>query len=95
MHLLRLGQLLSQAGTKVLDLTPGGDEWKERFANAHDEVHVLTVFKSAAMKRCHDLQADMRVLLKRTARAVGVTPARARVAFNDLKHFCTPTRRPA
>jgi CelD/BcsL family acetyltransferase involved in cellulose biosynthesis len=95
LHLLRLGQLLSQAGTKVLDLTPGGDEWKERFANAHDEVHVLTVFRSAAMKRCHELQADMRALLKRTARAVGVTPARARVAFNDLKQFCTPTRRPA
>jgi CelD/BcsL family acetyltransferase involved in cellulose biosynthesis len=58
LHLLRLGQLLSRAGTRFLDLTPGGDEWKERFANAHDEVQVLTVFRSATLKRCHDVQVE-------------------------------------
>ena len=94
LHLLRLGQLLAQAGTKALDLTPGGDEWKERFANAHDDVHVLTVFRSAGMRRCHELQADMRALLKRTAQAVGVSPARARIALNDLRQYCLPSRKP-
>lgn len=93
LHLLRLSRLLSQAGTRVLDLTPGGDEWKERFANAHDEVQVLTVFRSAAMRRCHELQVEAIELLKRTARAVGVSPARARVAFNDLRELCTPAPR--
>jgi CelD/BcsL family acetyltransferase involved in cellulose biosynthesis len=85
LHLLRLGQCLLREGKGVLDLTPGGDPWKERFANGHDEVHVLTVFRSAMARRLHFLRSRGRALLKRTAVAAGISPEEARRAVRDFK----------
>ena len=44
-------------GISLLDLAPGGDDWKERFASTHDEVCTLTMYGgrkdvwSAGLKR--------------------------------------------
>lgn len=46
LHVLFLAERLGEEGFKQLDLTPGGDAYKERFANAHDEVFTLTVHSS-------------------------------------------------
>lgn len=43
-HVLFLAQMLLSQGYEQLDLTPGGDPYKERFANARDQVHTLTVY---------------------------------------------------
>ncbi len=85
LHLLRLGQCLLSEGKSVLDLTPGGDPWKERFANAHDEVHVLTVFRSATARRLHALRSRSRALLKRTAVAAGISPDEVRRSLRDFR----------
>lgn len=46
LHLLQLREHLSAEGMTVLDLTPGGDAWKERFAQTHDEVFEVVLFRS-------------------------------------------------
>lgn len=85
LHLLRLGELLLQEGKSLLDLTPGGDPWKERFSNAHDEVYELTVFRSATARRIRRLHLEAKRLLKGAARAVGVSPTGARRALLDFR----------
>lgn len=85
LHLLRLGELLLQEGKSVLDLTPGGDPWKERFANAHDEVYALTVFRSAAARRLQRLRLGATRVAKSVARAVGISPSGVRRAIQDFR----------
>lgn len=92
LHLLRLGELLVREGATVLDLTPGGDEWKERFANDHDTVHTLTVFRSPAAKRFRLLQLEALGVLKKTAQTVGVSPREARRALVGFKDRWMPNR---
>jgi CelD/BcsL family acetyltransferase involved in cellulose biosynthesis/GNAT superfamily N-acetyltransferase len=46
LHFLYLVSLLHQQGILRVDLTPGGDPYKQRLANAHEEVVSLTVFFS-------------------------------------------------
>jgi CelD/BcsL family acetyltransferase involved in cellulose biosynthesis len=85
LHLLRLGELLLQEGKSVLDLTPGGDPWKERFANAHDEVYALTVFRSTTARRWHGLQRGAMGVLKGAVRTLGISPSGARRALVDFR----------
>ena len=84
LHLLRLGQSLLDEGKRALDLTPGGDPWKERFANAHDDVYAVTIHRSAAARRLRLMGAGARELLRPTALAVGVSPAEVRGTVRDL-----------
>ncbi len=42
-HILFLAQERLEAGNSFLDLTPGDDAWKDRFATNYDEVCVLTI----------------------------------------------------
>jgi len=44
LHILMLGMRLLKDGVSVLDLTPPGGDWKERFASTHDEVFTLTMY---------------------------------------------------
>ncbi len=46
LHIMQLSEHLLKVGKDVLDLTPGGDAWKERFANAHDKVAEAIVYRS-------------------------------------------------
>jgi len=73
-HLMLLSEHLLGEGMAVLDLTPGGDPWKERFANAHDEVAELCVYSSAAHRRLHDMQSAALDWTKTAAAKVGLTP---------------------
>jgi glycosyltransferase involved in cell wall biosynthesis/CelD/BcsL family acetyltransferase involved in cellulose biosynthesis len=41
--MLFLAKMLHEEGFNRMDLTPGGDAYKERFANDHDTVHTLTM----------------------------------------------------
>lgn len=78
LHLMQLSEALLADGKHVIDLTPGGDLWKERFANAHDEVAQAVVYRSRA--RLAWARAAERTLqhLKLFASRVGITPLRVR-----------------
>ncbi|MDW3094931.1 MAG: GNAT family N-acetyltransferase [Gammaproteobacteria bacterium] len=41
--LIYLANLLIEEGIRYIDLTPGGDEYKERFSNAHNKLYLPTI----------------------------------------------------
>ena len=73
-HLLYLGLLLSQQGFAALDLTPGGDPYKDRFATHYDEAHLLTVFLSRDAWLRHLALSGCIAAGKRIAKYVHVNP---------------------
>ena len=74
LHLLLLGKLLVDEGKNLFDLTPGGDQWKERFANAHDRVYELIFYESRFAKhRAHYLRATIHSL-KNILKVFGIQP---------------------
>jgi CelD/BcsL family acetyltransferase involved in cellulose biosynthesis/RimJ/RimL family protein N-acetyltransferase len=78
LHLMQVAAQLHALGVHTLDLTPGGDPWKDRFANAADAVLQLTYFASrwAAAR----LSAGERFarLAKRSLKRVGFSPEQLR-----------------
>ncbi len=46
-HLLLLAKQLHEEGFEQIDLTPGGEAYKDRSANDADEVHTLSLFATA------------------------------------------------
>ena len=84
-HIMQLSEQLLKDGINVLDLTPGGDAWKERFANAHDEVAEATVYRST-MARLH-AAGIVRVaqLGKRALAVANITPDHVRGALATVR----------
>jgi CelD/BcsL family acetyltransferase involved in cellulose biosynthesis len=81
-----LCRLLHQEGFQQLDLTAGGDPYKERFANAWDTVHTLTVFPTANQRRMASVQHGLAAAAKRSLAALHVKPGRARLLAHKLAH---------
>lgn len=83
-HMMQLGEQLLKDGIEVLDLTPGGDAWKERFANAHDEVAEATVYRSAMGLRRANAKERIARLGKRALALASITPDQVRAAISTL-----------
>ena len=63
-HLLMLVELLHQEGFQALDLTPGDDAFKQRFASDHDQVRTLTIyFRPSSWLRHRAFQRSQRLLV--------------------------------
>jgi len=91
LHILDLcTELLNDVKT-VLDLTPGGDPWKERFANSHDEVAELHLHRSWAAHRRTRAREALLALGKAAASKVGVTPGALRATARGVRK-ATPSR---
>lgn len=73
-HILFLAQMLIGEGYEQLDLTPGGDPYKDRFANGYDEVQSLTVFPSLTQRTKETLLAGFTEAAKKCFRTIGVEP---------------------
>lgn len=85
LHMMQLSEHLLKEGKNVLDLTPGGDPWKERFANAHDEVAEAIVYGSAGAQ-VQDVTLDRLLQWGKWCSAlVGVTPANVKSALAMLR----------
>lgn len=85
LHMMQLSDHLLDEGKNVIDLTPGGDPWKERFANTHDEVAEVTLYRS---QRTRARVAATENLVRNAARCaayVGITPARAKSTLSMLQ----------
>lgn len=91
---LMLGQHLVQEEVSCYDLTPGGNSYKARLANAGDEVHQLIVsgrakalltkvllnyVKRGSMHGLSNLGMDPRQVRKKVERAVQLTKERVRI----------------
>ena len=92
LQLLMLGLELVKQGFDTLDLTPGDDPYKERFATDHDEVHVLTVFLSD--RTWQKQSAELKTWARVTAGSIGKSLiGAAGVELATAKKFTTQLRR--
>ena len=82
--ILFLSRMLMQEGYEQLDLTPGDDSYKGRFANARDEVHTLTVYPSVRRRAVAAVCRSADDAARRTLLRFGTTPRQARVQAAEL-----------
>lgn len=66
--LLLLFQRLARDGLRRVDLTPGGDAWKNRFATGSDCVHELEIHRSLYRRSLHLLEHRLRKIAKKIFR---------------------------
>lgn len=82
--ILFLAKLLAQEGVPALDLTAGGDSYKERFATDWDEVKTLRLFRSAWSKHRSIAGARARTLALGALSRMRVRSNRASAALRSL-----------
>ncbi|HMK43351.1 MAG TPA: GNAT family N-acetyltransferase [Dissulfurispiraceae bacterium] len=87
LHIMQLSELLLRDEKTLLDLTPGGCTWKERFADAHDEVAEAVIYSSASVKMRDDVLHEFLHLGKRCASGVGIPVATVKAAVSCLRDF--------
>ena len=85
LHLMLLSEFLLEEGFVTLDLTPGGDEWKDRFANVHDQVVEVVLHRTRWERVRDDLLAQSLAWTKRRLGAVGVSPSALKSALKSLQ----------
>lgn len=84
-HLLLLAQMLSVEGYSILDLTPGGDPYKDRSADDYDEVHLLRVYESPLTRLAAHAVRGMENVARKGLRAMGIEPRNAKLAYQRLR----------
>ena len=81
---------MADRGFRYLDLTPGGDPWKKRFANQHDTVMEINAWRNAKPIGRLQRQETFLEVGRRVLERLGTTPADARktlhAAGSQLKH---------
>jgi CelD/BcsL family acetyltransferase involved in cellulose biosynthesis len=85
LHILFLAQLLKREGYEQLDLTPGGDAFKERFATAADQVHTLTIFPTPASRMRGMVGAAMQDTARVALKKLALEPARLRCFAREIR----------
>lgn len=73
-HMLQLYEYLPNEAIKVIDFTPGGDAWKERFAASHDEVFHAVLFNSSIRKKRKEFKNIIAEQGKHTLCKLGIKP---------------------
>jgi CelD/BcsL family acetyltransferase involved in cellulose biosynthesis len=73
-----LARMLMEEGYEQLDLTAGGDAYKDRMATTYDRVHTLTLFPTRASRLVGLARDGMKRGARRALAAVRVTPNQAR-----------------
>lgn len=77
-------QEMSRRGYQWLDLTPGGDPWKERFADTHDSVLELRAWRHPTAVLRQKMMKKMVAGGKKLARSVGTEPEQLRIAWRNV-----------
>ena len=84
LHILLLAQMLKAEGFEQLDLTPGGDPFKEDFADASDDVSTLAVYPTVNARRLAVLRYAGEDVARTLLHRVSITPTTAGVQAKDL-----------
>jgi hypothetical protein len=85
--LAMLGVHLVAEGVPLLDLTPGGDKYKEQFATGHDVVAELIVYPDRARRLIGETLLGAVRLSKARLRAAGIRPAEVVAACQKMTDF--------
>ena len=94
LHTLLLAQMLAREGCERLDLTAGGDVYKEVWAGERDEVATFRMAPSAPARWASWAHGRVVTKAKRTLRSVGVSEKGVR-SFGNLARRLHPRRTPA
>ncbi|MFC5509847.1 GNAT family N-acetyltransferase [Massilia jejuensis] len=85
--LAMLGVHLVAQGIPVLDLTAGGDQYKEHFATEHDSVRELIVYRDRKSRWTGEARRGAIRYAKARLRAAGYRPADVAARFEEIKRF--------
>lgn len=83
--LAMLGVHLAEENIEMLDLTPGGDPYKEHFATGHDTVYELAVYRGAARRVLSEARQGLVTLARERLRRAGYRPAEVLAAIDALR----------
>jgi CelD/BcsL family acetyltransferase involved in cellulose biosynthesis len=86
-HLHLLSQMLIAEGYEELDLTPGGDPYKERFSNSHDTAFVLSLHPTATSRARTFMASRADLLARKALSAMRIHPAHARNTLQALRQL--------
>lgn len=87
LHILLLAPLLMQEGYAHLDLTPGGEPYKARFANGSDPVYTLSVLPTFAARFRDSFRSGAEDAAKSLLRRFRVAPADAEALVDRLRRL--------
>jgi CelD/BcsL family acetyltransferase involved in cellulose biosynthesis len=82
-HMLLLSKMLREEGYEFFDLTPGG-EFKDRFANTHDQVYVLRCFSDRTKLYKYRLKSRSRKTVRQVSRIVHLKTSKIRRFLSKL-----------
>jgi len=88
--LAMLGVQLGKENIPLLDLTPGGDSYKENFATAHDEAYELTIYSDLKSRLKNETILGLMRFTKARLRASGYRTADIWTALGKLKNIRVP-----
>lgn len=77
-HLLMLGAFLQKENFSMLDLTPGGDAYKEMFATQHDTVFEFYLFPGYLSSLTSKIRLSGRIWAKSVLKRLHIRPAALR-----------------
>ncbi|MBU2709920.1 GNAT family N-acetyltransferase [Zooshikella harenae] len=89
-HLLMLCELLAQEGITCFDLTPGGDPWKNRFANTFDTVYELYRYRNQRDKQIAAYLDKGLGHVKQGLARFNITPNQAKETINKIRRAASP-----
>lgn len=84
LHMLQLTGMMAREGFKRLDLTPGGDKYKDNLADDYDYVAMLTIFGGRSNQLIHRWKESAENIARKGLRAIRVEPREARHCFLRL-----------
>lgn len=85
LHMMQLADHLVGSGLSRIDLTPGGDAWKERFANEHDNVAEVLVHRAHWRAARERFISELVSAARNVVRLLGSSPNRIRAAVASLR----------
>jgi len=86
LNLYQSAEALAAEGKQWLDLTPGGDAWKERFATHHDQVMELDVYTRERDARLTVFQRSAGKALRTLLIRLNIAPSRIKSLLNKIRH---------
>ncbi|MDB5762876.1 MAG: hypothetical protein JWQ21_1871 [Herminiimonas sp.] len=89
LHLMMLQTQMAQEGLKFLDLTPGGNRFKEHLATAHDVVFELRVHDAMRARWSNEALVFGRRFLKNHMEKIGIDPIAARATLRNVAEIRT------
>ncbi len=84
-HMLLLSKLLVEQGFDRFDLTPGGDTYKQRFANDWDTVHTLSVYGNVPARALGQFKYTLADRVRALLAARHITTSEARIRAKRLR----------